>query len=452
MSPSTQDEHAALLRLFMVTVQHFFGGWQRLFQPLHDPRAPQRLSYSVPALACTGVLLFLCRLGARRQIGILLHANPDVAASFQTLFGVPGCPHGDTLNAWCAQLEPAELQTVLSGMTAHLIRQKVLAPSRLLDTFYVVAVDGTGTLTFHQRHCPQCLTRTSNGHTTYSHPVLEAKLVTPSGFAFSLLTEFIENADPEATKQDCELKAFYRLAERLKQRFPHLPLCLSLDGLFAGGPTFARCAQYGWKYMIMLQEKDLPSVHQEFTALQKLDPAQHLQFHTGIQGRTHQDVRWVNDIAYVDSDKQAPTLAVLECLETKPEANGQLQTTRFKWLTNFRVTAHNVIELTNDGGRLRWKIENEGFNIQKCGGYHLEHAYSRNATACKVLYFFLQIAELLFQLMFRGSLFHHTFPSGVGSAKNLAFRLLEAWRNYALTCEQWQSWLTVRLQIRFDSS
>jgi len=32
--------------------------------------------------------------------------------------------------------------------------------------------------------------------------------VTANGFAFSLATEFIENSDPGASKQDCELKAF----------------------------------------------------------------------------------------------------------------------------------------------------------------------------------------------------------------------------------------------------
>jgi hypothetical protein len=55
--------------------------------------------------------------------------------------------------------------------------------------------------------------------------VLEAKVVTANGFAFSLMTEFIENPGEQPTKQECELKAFYRLAERLKQRFPHVPIC-----------------------------------------------------------------------------------------------------------------------------------------------------------------------------------------------------------------------------------
>ena len=33
----------------------------------------------------------------------------------------------------------------------------------------------------------------------------------------------------------------------------------------------------------------------------------------------------------------------------------------------------NFLEISNHGGRLRWKIENEGFNVQKNGGFGLEH-------------------------------------------------------------------------------
>jgi hypothetical protein len=81
-------------------------------------------------------------------------------------------------------------------------------------------MDGTGTISFDHPHCPHCLTRTRNGKTIYYHPVLEAKLLTSNGFAFSLMTEFIGNPAQRVTKQDCELKAFYRLAERLKIHFP----------------------------------------------------------------------------------------------------------------------------------------------------------------------------------------------------------------------------------------
>jgi hypothetical protein len=44
------------------------------------------------------------------------------------------------------------------------------------------------------------------------HHVLEAKLVV-GNMVFSIGTEFIENENEEVTKQDCELKAFHRLAK-----------------------------------------------------------------------------------------------------------------------------------------------------------------------------------------------------------------------------------------------
>jgi hypothetical protein len=100
----------------------------------------------------------------------------------------------------------------------------VLYATRLLGHYYLIAIDGTEV-------------------TTYYHPLLGAKLFTPTGFAFSLMTEFIKNPEETPTKQDCELKTFYRLADRLKQRFPRLPICLLLDGLYASGPTFTRCEQ-----------------------------------------------------------------------------------------------------------------------------------------------------------------------------------------------------------------
>jgi hypothetical protein len=136
-------------------------------------------------------------------------------------------------------------------------------------------------------------------------------------------------------------------------------------------------------------------------------------------------------------------------LETKPEENKSHKTTKFKWVTNCKVSATNVIALANDGGRMRWKVENEGFNVQKNGGYGLEHAYTKNPTSAKIFYFLLQMAHMLAQLLHKGSLLRKTFPFGFGSEKNLAFRILEAWRNARLTHKTIQAMLLARLQIRF---
>jgi hypothetical protein len=451
MDPDEQKQ-LSIICASLKTAWHFFGDFADLFHSVHDPRNLGLITYPLAAIGFTGVWMFLCRLGARRQINHMLRGNGPSAAKFQALFGVESCPHGDTVNTLYSRLDPAEVQEVVTGMVETLIRKKVLYRYRLLDHYFMIAIDGTGRLTFSERHCARCMTQTHNGKTTYYHPVLEAKLVTSNGLAFSVMTEFIENPGENPTKQDCELVAFYRLADRLKNRFPRLPICLLLDGLFAGGPTFALCDKYHWKYLVVLTEDDLSSVHQELDALMPLAPENHLTVHTGVQQEIKQVFRWMNDIAYLDSEKREHILSVMECLETCPDSKGEPKTTRFKWITNLTVKTNNIRILTNQGGRLRWKIENEGFNVQKNGGYALEHAYSRDPIAANIFYYILQIAHILAQLIEHGSVFRNAFPAGVGSAKNIALCLLEAWRNLRLQTGQLEQVLSARVQIRLDTS
>ena len=443
----TQEQQQTLLSTALATITHFFGPPERWLAGIEDPRAPKRITYPLPALLWLGVWMFLCHLGARRQVTYLLRENAPAAANFARLFGAPSVPHGDTLNHAYARLDPEQVQAKVTGLTAHLIRHKVLARYRLLDQYYVVLIDGTGIYTFHQRHCPHCLTRqTRDGQTLYYHNVLEAKLVTHDGLVCSLMSEFIENPAPNPTKQDCELKAFSRLAQRLKERFPRLPICLSMDGLYACGPVFQLCHDYKWHYVIVLKDDDLPSVTQEFASLAPLTPQQRLRVSTGRQAEIKQKFRWVNQIDYTDTQDRDHQLHVLELSETKPTADG------FVWVTNFTLKETNVRELAQNAGRIRWKIENEGFNAQKHGGFALEHAYSQNETAAKVFYYLLQIAHLLFQLIVAGSLLRKLFPRGFGSLKNFAFRLLEAWRNCLLHADVLTLLRQLRCQIRLDTS
>jgi len=44
------------------------------------------------------------------------------------------------------------------------------------------------------------------------------------------------------------------------------------------------------------------------------------------------------------------------------------------WITDLPIQDQNVVELA-DCGRARWKVENEGNNVLKTKGYHLEHNF-----------------------------------------------------------------------------
>lgn len=377
--------------------------------------------------------------------------EPAAAATFKTLFGVEAVPHGDTLGKLLGRLNPAEFQECECALAEKIIRGKLLYPHRLLDRWFVVAVDGTGVLSFAKRHCPHCLTKTHDGKTTYHHHVLEAKLVTPSGFAFSLMTEFIENPGPNPTKQDCELKAFHRLARRIKDRFPRLPICLAMDGLYANGPVFQLLNDFGWKFMITLKDESLPSVNAEFEALTRPPEGDRIEVRR-LDNKTTSHYRWASAIAYRDTENRDHLLNVLELRQQTDNGAKGIAALKFKWVTNLGLETGNVARIAEQGGRIRWKIENEGFNVQKNGGFGLEHAYAENWTAAKNFYFLLQIAHALFQLLEKGSLLKTIIPRGWGSAKNLALILLEAWRTAIFTARDLDRIIASRFQIRFDSS
>lgn len=445
-----EEEQAKIIESFMGTVGHYFGEWGEIFKNVRDGRNAELITYPLEELLFTGVMMYLCHLGSRRNINHKLRGNEAAEEKSKLLFGTDRIPHGDTLDYAFQKLEVGEMQEVVNWMAAKLIRKKVLAKWRLFDRYYLVAIDGTGVLSFREPHCPYCLTqKLSNGTIRYYHPILEAKLITENGFAFSLMTEFIENREPNASKQDCELRAFYRLANRLKKRFPRLPICLLMDGLFAGGPTLSICEQNNWQYLIVLSDDALPDINHEFEALLKLTPEYHRQIDR--EDGSRQAFRWMDGIAYTDSFQVHHTLGVIECVEISQNSKREEQIGKHKWMTSFLLTSNNVLTLSK-AGRHRWKIENEGFNLQKNGGFKLEHPYSHHDVARKVFYYLLQIAFIIFQLMEKGSLFRNAFPNGVGSLKNIAFRLLEAWRNLRLDAQHFNSLYNGRFQIRFDSS
>lgn len=446
-----KEEQLQLLEIVERTVKHFFGGWDKIFGDVSEPRAENLLTYPLSSLLFSGTLMYLLRLGSRRQINFDLRNNENVEETFRSLWEVDEVPHGDTLNYAFKNIDVDEGQEVICQMIETLIRKKVLDRWRLFGKYFRVAIDGTGELTFPERHCEHCLTRKfKSGKVLYYHPVIEAKLVTPNGFAFSIMTEFIENPEDlaEGDKQDCELKAFKRLAKRLKKRFPHLPICLLLDGLFANGPSMAICEKNRWKYIIVLKDGDLKNLHRSFEVAWGAHKENHKTIQTGENLEITQEYRWENKIRYEDSKKQVHYPNFTECVEEK--ASGTK--TKHIWITNITISFNKVDVIANYGGRLRWKIENEGFNVQKNGGYNLEHAYSRDPNARKVFYLLLQIAHLIFQLIEKGSLFRKVFPKGLGSQRNLAKRILEAWRNLEISANDFSNLAAGRFQIRFDTS
>ena len=75
----------------------------------------------------------------------------------------------------------------------------------------------------------------------------------------------------------------------------------------------------------------------------------------------------------------------------------------FKYISNLKITNNNIKEIVSLG-RKRWKIENEGFYMQKHRTFNICHMNSRNDNAMKCHYFFIQFAHTIRQLFEKGSI------------------------------------------------
>ena len=110
-------------------------------------------------------------------------------------------PVNKTLDDYLAGVGCQPLADLRRQMIHRLVRMRVLDPVRLQKR-YLVLVDGTGYLVFHQRPCDHCLTRKSGDKTIYMHQALEAKIVGPRGMVLSIATEFIDNRDLDGTPME----------------------------------------------------------------------------------------------------------------------------------------------------------------------------------------------------------------------------------------------------------
>jgi len=361
---------------------------------LSDSR--KRKEYSMSEIITGALFMFIFKESSRNAY------NSDRREScfrktFFNYFKI-NLPHGDACDDVLRVLPPVELESLKTQLVASLIEQKMFRKFRFLGKFHLIAVDATGMATFEHRHCDHCLTKTSKtGVVTYFHYVLEAKIVTSTGLSISLASEFIEN-DPgrDYEKQDCERKAFVRLAAKIKKYFPRLPICILGDGLYPNNTVFDICAKNDWRFIITLKDGNIKTFQTEVDLL-KATAIRRSVCRANKTTRTTLEYAFLNEIDY-----SGRNFSWVECKETIVNIMGEIISNRhFVYITDVTQNQQNLIE-TADSGRLRWKIENEGFNSQKNLGYALEHKFSRKSfTAMQNYYTVLQIAHMINQLVER---------------------------------------------------
>ena len=356
------------------------------FEKLTDTRHQSYIEYQMSVITITRLLGLLCGIKSMRNTTEKLNTEETIK-NISNLLGIEleEIPHYDTINNVFENIEIEELRKIQKYMVIALIRSKMFDKYRYKGKYFQIVIDGTGIMSFKEKHCKHCLKRTYNKgteeeKTIYYHYVLEAKLVV-GDIVISLDSEFVENEKEDVEKQDCELRAFYRMAKRIKKEYPKLPIIISGDALYACEPVITTCKENKWEYILRLKEERLKLLGEEIKCLEKAEK--------------QEEIKYWNNLKYgeVRTEKEAN---VIKYYEKKKEI-----ITEFMWITSFKITEKNKKELAYYG-RQRWKIENEGFNMQKNGTFDIEHIYSMNYNAMKAHYFFIQFAHTIRQLLEKG--------------------------------------------------
>jgi hypothetical protein len=228
------------------------------------------------------------------------------------------------------------------------------------------------------------------------------------------------------------------------------------------------CSKNEWGYFITLKSGSAPRLYNDAMSQIRKRPHQSIDHQT--DSGVYQHISWTENMKY-----DGQRTYVLVCEETKLIKDG-IEKNRFVWLTDTRPTKDNVAQLVKEA-RCRWQIE-EAFNIQKNGGYELEHNFGTVGFAMKNYYYLLQIAHLLHQLMIRSDLFPnlqkkfilHEFKAmpdmikayilvlakttleHFRTIKNFVKRLAESFRNHQFSEMVTDANISETIRVRLDSS
>ncbi len=372
-------------------MSNMFPDFEDELREIEDYR---RLSkYELAEIIMASIVMCLFKEGSRNAMNNDRTID-EFMNNYEKMFKMK-LPHMDTVHAVFKRLDNKELEKIKDKMIEIMFKKKIFRKERFQD-YYIIAIDGTGFQSFKKNN-EYCLVKTSkNGKESYQVCVLEAKLVTFNGFAISIATEWIdkEHYDSFNNKQDCESKAFTRISKIIKKKYSHLKICIAADGLYPNDTFFTRCKKCHWKYIVTFKDGNLKSLWKD---IYKLKEQEYITFLNEQEKKncriSNREYTWFSNLKYRNH-----SLNYLECIEENINSKGDKKINTFVHLTNFPINK-KTIAATSNAGRLRWKIENEGFNIQKNHGYALPHKYSRNSyNATKNYYQCIQIAHIINQI------------------------------------------------------
>lgn len=381
---------------------------------IKDYRKPGSVKHKATTLMAYGILMFVYHMGSRRQAtrelakDIFFENLKSIFPELETL------PHSDTLARLLENIDVSEIQECMIEIFKDLVRKKKFR-YHLVNKGFLIAVDGTQKMYRDYQWDEKCLERNIGKDQQIQQfyvYTLDSVIVLSNGITLPFITIFLKNEDyiKGETKQDCERKAFKRMAKKLREVFRKSPLTLVLDGLYACGPIISLCKSNEWDFMIVLKEDGMSELWQEALGLADLDSDHRVRVHWGER---EQNYFWANGIEYDYGENKRKTeiINVIICYEIWQEdhkrSSGDIEEkqTRYAWISSKPLTEKNVFFRCTKVARYRWKIENN-ILVEKHQGYEFEHCYSYIWNAMEGFHYLMKIGHFMNVMALNSEILH----------------------------------------------
>lgn len=413
-----------LVRELYSIINKYLPNLLNMFDNLTDIRNKSYITYKMKTICVTRLFGLLCGLTSMTDISSDKFNSDSCIKNLSIICNqnLEELPYWETIQDVFININTDELRNIQKYIVKALIRSKMFDKYRFNGCFQLL-FDGTGLSNHDYNLNDNCLIRKHrDGKISYYKYVLECKLVV-SNIVISLDSEFIENEKmlTDKQKQDCETNAFKRMIKRIKKNYPKYKFIITGDDLYATSPIINLCKKYNWHYIFNLKPDRLKEINESFEGniIYKNDTS-------------HKNYFLSTNIKYMNI-----TLSAFKYIETKNN-----KTTIFRYISDLNIKDSNIKEIVSMG-RKRWKIENQGFYTQKHRTFNISHLNSRNDTAMKNHYFFIQFAHTIRQLLEQGNLL----------TKSLKLKIKEVSRFLLDTLTSTTSDLNnleTKFQLRFD--
>lgn len=311
----------------------------------------------------------------------LIHHN------LKRLMNIKNIPSDTHLRDVLDLVDHNQYREVFKDVFSHIQQTKLLEQFSFIDIedkkYYLLAVDGTGYFSSNKVRCKQCsLYHEDNDEkqTRFGHNVLAASLVHPNKKeVISFYPEPIMKQDG-IKKNDCEYNAFKRFLERFKQDHPKLRVIFLLDALYANTALVKLLEGYDYPYIISVKETK-STLFMKFREQQKseltIKEVDTFELGDKVKKLKTKTYEYAQNLQ-LNQDRDSSKVHFVNFKENISWTNrkGELkeEVKKFSYITNIETTPTSI-RMIVQGGRTRWKIENETFNTLKNQGYNLEHNY-----------------------------------------------------------------------------